>query len=71
MDRFLSKRCAFPTLVCMKIPAVTPVLRAFKNCEFIHFLSAGKLDCINFLMAIILDPLRSLSSAIAAVIPAL
>jgi hypothetical protein len=59
------------TLVCTKTPAATPDFKAVKNWLFIHFLSAGKLDSMYFLIAIILEPLRSLSSAIAAVIPAL
>ena len=47
------------------------VEKAFKNIPFIHFLSAGKLSCMCFLMAMEEEPVRSLSSVIAAMIPVL
>lgn len=59
------------TLFCTKSPEATPALIEDKNVAFIHFLSAGILACINFLIAIMLDPLRSLSSVMASAIPAL
>ena len=59
------------TLFCTKSPAAAPVFNAVRNCAFNHFLSAPSLACMNFLMAIMLEPLRSLSSMIASAIPAL
>ena len=45
--------------------------KAFKNIPLSHFLSARLLACMCFLMAIEEEPVRSLSSVMAAMIPAL
>ena len=63
-----SSKCTF-TLT--NSPDVTAVFNACRNCAFNHFLSAGNLACIHFLIDIKEEPFRSFISAIAAVIPAL
>ena len=47
------------------------VLSALRNVALSHFLSEDMLACMCFLMAIEEEPERSLSSVIAAMIPAL
>ena len=54
-----------------KSPVATPFFNASRNVAFFHFLSDGNLSCIYFLIEIIEDPVRSLSSVIASTIPAL
>jgi hypothetical protein len=55
----------------MKSPAATPSLSALRKVPFIHFLSADMLACMCFLMAMEEEPVLSLSSEMALMIPAL
>ena len=59
------------TLICTKSPSATAFFSAFKNMPFSHFLSAGRLACMCFLIAMDEEPVRSLSSVMAMIIPAL
>jgi len=58
-------------LTWTRSPSTTAFFNAFKNIPFNHFLSAGRSACMCFLMAIEEEPVRSLSSVMAAIIPAL
>ena len=61
----------YEALTFTKSPASTPSLRALRKAAFIHFLSAARLACMCFLMAMEEEPVRSLSSVMALTIPAL
>jgi hypothetical protein len=58
-------------LFWINAPLATLALSDDKNTLFCHALSLGSLACMCFLIAIMEDPVRSLSSAIASKIPCL
>jgi hypothetical protein len=70
---FFLKSCdnLYELLVWTRSPAATAALRLAREVAFCHFLSFGSEAIIALLMAIMEEPERSLSSAIAWVIPAL
>ena len=53
------------------MPSATIFFKAPKNMVFNHFLSVGREACMDFLMAMEDEPVRSLSPVMAVMIPAL
>lgn len=60
----------YELLTWTRSPPATAFFRALKNVAFIHFLWAGKFACMCFLIAMVEEPVPSLSSVMAAMIPA-
>ena len=58
-------------MTLVRTPSATAFFNAFKNMVLSHFLSAGRLACMCFLMAMDEEPLRSLRASMALMISAL
>ena len=61
----------YELLICARSPSATAFFNALKNMLFNHLLMAGRLPCMCFLMEMEEEQVRSFSSVMAVMIPAL